>query len=200
MEKQLQIDIILIMRVLLLCCLISVLPSQPAQAAKADAAQRNFRVESVDTHIVDEVYRLNANVSYAFTEVVLEALESGVPLTIELQIEVRQPRQWVWDPTIAELSQRYRVEYHALTQQFLISNLNSQTQKTYSSRANAMSDLGTVYNLPILDKRLLSASKNYYGRMRAVLVIDDLPAPLRVLAYLLPDWHLASEWYQWSLQ
>ena len=44
---------------------------------------------------------------------------------IENQIEILQRKNWLPDTTVASLSQRYQLKYHPLTEQFLVTNLNS---------------------------------------------------------------------------
>lgn len=153
-----------------------------------------------DTELHDEVYYLDADLGLYLSDAVVEALESGVPVTIELQIEVVAPRDWWWDETAYALSQRYRVKFHALTRQYVLTNLNSRVQRTYPTRAAALGALASVDRLPILDRSALKVGVRYFARLRVRLAVEQLPSPLRVWAYLSPDWDLASDWFQWPLQ
>lgn len=171
-----------------------------AQAAAEAQKQAEFVIEHAEARLSNDVYVLNAEVAYHFTPEVLEALDNGVPLTLDLEIEVSHPRQWLWDQGFTTLQQRYRLEYHALTQQYLVENLNSATQYNFPNREDAIKVLGNIVNLPVLDQRLLTPGNSYVGRARVSLDIESLPTPLRLVAYLSPQWHLASEWYTWPLQ
>lgn len=159
-----------------------------------------FSVAHVDTELRDEVYYLNAELDLYLTDAVIEALESGVPITLELQIEVVNPRDWWWDETAYALSQRYLLKFHALTRQYVLTNLNSRVQHTYPTRAAALGALSTINRLPILDRSALRVGVNYLGRLRVRLALEQLPSPLRVWAYLSSDWDLSSDWHQWPLQ
>jgi hypothetical protein len=170
------------------------------QSPLAADAERSIVVTYVSTRLVNEVYELDARIHYGFTPAVLEALESGVPITLEMEIEVLQPRRWIWSDSVARLSQRYRIQYHALTRQYVVTNLNSDVQSSYPSLRAAVNALGTVRDLPILDRRLLKVGGEYVARLRAILVLSALPAPLRLWAYLTPEWWQQSEWYTWRLQ
>jgi hypothetical protein len=172
----------------------------PAQTAESDPAPAEFVIERAASSLVEGVYVLDADIAYGFTPEVLEALDNGVPLILELQIEVAQPRQWLWDAVFTTLQQRYRLGYHALTQQYLVENLNSATQYNYASRADAIRALGTISGLPLLDQRLLTADESYVARAQVSLDLESLPTPLRLVAYLSSQWHLTSEWYVWPLQ
>jgi hypothetical protein len=174
--------------------------SEVKESNAGQEEQAEFRVKQVTSELVNDVYRLNALIEYDLSNAVLEALVSGVPITIELQMEVVVPREWIWDKNIAKLSQQYRIEYYALTDQYLVTNLNSQSQNIYASQQQALDALGVITELPLIDSHLLKGGEQYYGQLRARLMIEELPAPLRVLAYLSSEWRLASEWTTWRLQ
>lgn len=166
----------------------------------AVASADGLSVSRASTRLVDEVYHLDARIHYGFNAPVLEALESGVPITVEVEIEVVHPRRWIWNETVYSLSQRYRIRYHALTRQYLVTNLNSDVQLSYPTRAAALRAMGTIRDLPILDRRLLKVGERYQGQLRASIVLSALPSPLRVWAYLSRAWRQESDWYTWPLQ
>ena len=60
--------------------------------------------------------------------------------------------------------------------------------------------IGTIVDLPLLDRELLADDETYQARMRVELDIEELPLPLRLLSYFTDEWRLRSEWYTWSLQ
>lgn len=163
-------------------------------------ARGGFEVLSASTELSGGVYQLDAQVRYRFSDAVEEALRSGVPLTLEMEIEVVHPRNWVWDAGVASLYQQYRIKYHALTRQYIVTNLNSGVQNSYATQEQALHALGNVTQLPILDQRLLPGKESYEGRVRVQLVLSHLPSPLRLWAYLTPDWWQKSDWYTWKLQ
>mgnify|MGYP000952838281 CR=1 FL=1 len=166
-------------------------------AAEVHAA--GFEVLAASTKLEGGVYRLDAKIEYHFSNPALEAMQNGVPLTVELEMEVRRRRAWVWDETVYALTQRFRLEYHSLSRQYLVSNLNSGERRGFPSRAAALGFMGQINDFPFLDKGLLAPSERYEGALRAWLDIESLPAPLRLFAYLSDDWRLASEWYTWPL-
>lgn len=158
-----------------------------------------FKVVRAHTTTTDSVIRLDARLEFDFTPPPLEALRNGVPLTIEVQIEVLRAREWAWDETIASVLQRYRLEYHALARQFVVFNLNSGELRSFPTRNGAIEFMGRIQDFPLLDRALLVKGGSYYGRLRTTLDIESLPPPLRPLAYLSSDWRLSSPWYAWSL-
>jgi len=166
----------------------------------ADENTSGFSIQSLETLMQDRVYLLNANFDYQFSKEAIEALEHGVPLLILVDIEILTPR-WYWtDKTIAELEQGYLLIYHALSESYVINNLNSGTQNNFISLRQALNFLSKIKGLPILDAKLLNLEKDYYLRVRTHLDIESLPAPMQPLAYISSDWQLSSGWYEWPLQ
>ena len=178
--------------------LLLVVLALPAQGAAEEAP---FTIRSANIYLDNKVYLVNADIHYSLTKPVLDALHNGVPLTIELRIELIRHRDWPWwDETVAVIKQRYRLRYFALAQHYVLDNLNMGTESSYQSLEAALEALGKLKDLPLLDQNLLPPGKEYLARMRVALDIESLPTPLRLLAYLSSRWRLTSEWYTWKPQ
>lgn len=158
-----------------------------------------FEVIDAATRLEGGVYRLNARIEYRFSNAALEALQNGVPLTVDIEMEVRRRRSWLWDETVYALTQRFQLEYHALSRQYLVGNLNSGERRAFPTQTAALGFMGRIQDFPLLDRSLLAETERYEAALRARLDIEALPAPLRLLAYLSDDWRLTSEWRTWPL-
>ncbi len=159
-----------------------------------------FRILAAETKLKDHVIQLDANMDLKFSDDALEALRSGVPLIILINIEVLKDRNWWWDKTIAELEQGYLLLYHALSEKYIIHNLNSGAQQNYMSLQTALYSLSNIRDFPLIDKNLLDKDDNYYVRLRTYLDIESLPAPMRPIAYISSQWQLESDWFSWPLK
>jgi len=177
----------------LLAILIGVSASSWAHGAE-------FSFAAVNTRVDDDVVYLNARVDYALSPEAAEAVENGVPLTMAVTIEVFRDRSWWWDKKVAVLDQRYQLLFHALSNTYIVRNLNSGSQRSFPERAAAQAALGQIEALPMLDRKLLDPKAGYWARVRAELDIEALPAPMRPLAYISSEWRLDSDWYSWRLQ
>jgi hypothetical protein len=177
----------------LLCALFF---TAPYTSAHADG----FKILNAKTTLVKNVYHLDSSMSLEFSADALEALRSGVPLIVLVNIEVLKKRSWWWDKTVAELEQGYLLLYHALSEKYIIHNLNSGAQQNYISLNAALSALGKINDLPVIDKNLLDKNSAYYIRLRTYLDIESLPAPMRPIAYISSQWQLQSDWYSWPLK
>lgn len=159
-----------------------------------------FEVKGGEVSLQQGVYTLDARIDFRISPAARDALQSGVPLTFSLDIEVERKRAWWLNSEVASLTQRYRVRYHALSDRYVLTNLNSGESRNFASESSLFAALGLVENLPVIDQRLLQEGAEYEVWLRARLDIDELPAPLKTVAYMSPQWRLESEWYQWPLK
>ena len=173
---------------------------QPGLAQDGLERAGYFEVRSASTQQVGGVHTLDARLQLVLSSEALEALSSGVPLTIELQLEVIRVRRFVWDDAEAELALRYELEYRPLSQRYLVRNLNSGDQDSFATLYSALNNLGRVQGLPVIDDALLEYGKDYRIRLRAMLNTQQYPAPLRLLFFWRDEWQLQSEWFEWLLE
>ena len=155
-----------------------------------------FTVRDAQTRLVDGVYQLEADIRYQLSDPIHEAIANGVPITISLQVVVEQQRDYIWNKTLTHLQQHYSVQYHALSGQYIIKDLNSGRQQSFHSINSALLTLGEVRELPLLEQSLLKEPDAVYQvRLRSEIDINSLPAPLRPMAWLSHEWKLKSEWF-----
>ena len=159
-----------------------------------------FEVRSAETEVVDGVHMLDARLQLVLSSEALAALESGVTLTIELQLQVIRSRRFWADDAEAELAMRYELEYRPLSQRYLVRNINSGDQDSFATLYAALNSLGRVQGLPVIDEALLKPGKTYRVRLRAMLNTQRYPATLRLLFFWRGQWQLQSEWYEWLLR
>lgn len=175
-----------------------------ALAAALSQAQADdpghFEVRTASVELDGGVYYLNARLEYRLSTDSRAALESGLPLMIRDEIEILHRRPFWVDTETARLEQRYEVEYHAITERYIIRNLNSGEQASFATLFSALTLLGRIDRLPLIDAAVLDRDNQYDVRVRTVLDTEQLPGPLRLLAFWRRDWSLASEWFRWRLQ
>ncbi len=166
----------------------------------AGLAAEGFTVTEVNTRLVEGTYVLDAQVDYQFSERALEALDNGVPLTLQVHVQVRPQDDWIWDNSLVDQRLRYRIRYKPLSERYLVSRLPGENGRTYVTREAAVAALGEIKGLQLLDQSRLEPDVTYEVQIRASLDIEELPLPLRPMAYLYPSWKQSSEWTKWPLQ
>ncbi len=168
-------------------------------AVAGAAPARSFKVEQVTTRLDGGTIVMDANIRYRFSERALEALDNGVPLTVEVHIQVRPENDWIWRQSLVDQRLRYRIRYKPLSERYLVSQLPGEQGLTYVTRDAALAALGEIRGLPLLSPDRLSADKAYEVQVRVSLDIEELPLPLRPMAYLYPSWKQSSKWSKWPL-
>lgn len=76
------------------------------------------------------------------------------------------------------LAQRFRLEYHTLSRQYLVNTLNSGERRGFTTLGTALEFMGQVHDFPLLDQSLLlPADGRYEGALQVRLDLEALPAP-----------------------
>lgn len=141
---------------------------------------------------------LTARIDFHLSDEALDALDHGVALDIIIDMQALEQRRWLWDRTVAEHSERFRLERQALTNHYLVTH--KYQRQSFLSLTEALQFIGTIRDYPLLNATELEAGKQYHGRIRAWLDIESLPAPMRPTAYISSHWRIDSGWYEWPIQ
>lgn len=167
----------------------------PAVASQAEV----FTIESANARLTDTVYRLNAALTIDLPAHVGQAIEIGLPITLDLVIEVFRGRWYWWDDTVTVVHQRYRLTHNPLTEQYLLEDLNHGQTQRFGTLEEAVRAVSVIRDYPMLDAKVLDPGKTYTARIRMRLDRSALPALLKTEALLDSRWDLASDWYEWDL-
>jgi hypothetical protein len=159
-----------------------------------------FVVANAVTRLEEQTYLLDVQVDYGFSETALAALDNGVPLTLEMRVQVRRKGAWIWESNLVEQRRLYTIRYRPLPELYQVARLPEGPKQSFVTRAAAITALGEVHDLPLLDKSRLDPDERYLVRVKVSLDVEALPLPLRPLAYLKPSWDLSSGWSLWPLE
>lgn len=157
-------------------------------------------IQQTESFLKDGVYYLNAQINYRFSDEAIEALEHGVPLYIDITIKTEKERPYLWNKTVAQSTIYYRLEYHPLSQRYLLTELNRLSRSDFHYLNSALDSLGNITNWPIATEQDLSDEGNYHSLIRAKLDVNSLPASLRPIAFISSKWRLSSPWYEWIIK
>ena len=169
-------------------------------AAYAEGLEGRFDVRSADLELKDGVYHLNARLDLPVNDAVRRGLAEGVPLTIELDLDIERVRQLLPNSRVAELTQRYHLQYNAVSARYILRNDNSGQQESTGTIEAALDQLAEVRSLPVLDRSLIAPDRRYEANVRAKVDYGAVPFSLRVLMFWVNEWHRESDWYTWTLQ
>jgi uncharacterized protein DUF4390 len=163
------------------------------------AAEPPFGVRTAYVQLVENVYLLSARLHLPLNERLREALKDGVPLKLELELEVNGSRRFWLNEGVASLHQLYQLQYDAVSGRYLVRNLNSGEQTSFPTLDDALEQLSQISGLPVLDRALIEPGRRYDLNLRVTRDLGDIPVALRVLMFWTDDWHRVSEWYTWPL-
>lgn len=165
----------------------------------ARAEDGGVEVRNAVTRLDAGVWYLEARVAYRLNKNSMDALQSGIPLTFELSVEVTQDRTWLPDKEVAVLRQQAELSWQPLTRGYLVRHKNGGDQRTHATLFAALNDLGRISNLPMVDAALLQDEELYTVSLRARLDAQQLPGTLRMLDFWSDDFTLDSEWLRGPL-
>lgn len=168
--------------------------------AQADGLDGRFEVRSADLELKEGVYHLNARLDMPVGDAVRKGLANGVPLGVEVDLLVERVRQLLPNSKVAELTQRYHLQYNAVSARYILRNDNSGQQESLPTLEAALESLSQIHGLPALDKSLVAADRRYEANVRAKIDFGTVPLSVRLLMFWVSDWHRESDWYTWTLQ
>jgi hypothetical protein len=171
----------------------------PAEAVAIEDGGR-FEVRTASLAPVDGVLLLNATLDLALSRSALRAIGDGVPVVLELDVAVERKRSYLPDEEVAFIVQRWQIQFHALSERFLVTNLNTGQQVSHSTLPAALAALADVRGLPVLDEALLEDGERYEASVRAVASVDGgLPNAVRTMMFWI-DWKRSTDWYTWTVR
>ncbi len=186
-------------KIVCLCCA-AIASALWMHSLRADGLEGRFEVRSADLQLRDGVYHLNAHIELPVSDAVRRGLAEGVPLSMELDLDIERVRQLLPNSRVAELTQHYHLQYNAVSARYVLRNDNSGQQQSLSTVEAAIEQLSEVRGLPVLDKALISVDRRYEASVRAKVDYGSVPFSLRLVMFWVNDWHRESDWYTWTLQ
>jgi hypothetical protein len=164
------------------------------------AAGEGIHVKSAEVSQNAGEYYLEANFDVELTHTLEDALNKGLPLHFVVEFELIRPRWYtfyLWNKSILEFKQDYRLSYNALTRQYRLSL--GAFHQNFDSLHDALALMGRLRPRLLADSDLLDEGKVYEAAIRMRLDVTQLPKPFQINALASRDWNLASEWFRWTL-
>ena len=166
----------------------------------ADAlARTGFSVEQTQVRPEAEQLLMSTRVRFDFSEVVLEALDHGVPLTLVFHVQVRRAKAWMWEDSLLDEQWRYAIRYRPLSERYEVYRLPGTQVRDFVTRDAAIRALGELTDQALIGRDRFDPDEDSELQIKVFLDIEELPLPLRPMAYLKPSWKLSSGWTKWPL-
>jgi hypothetical protein len=169
--------------------------------ARTDAA--NFGVKNVKVMLDQRVLLVNARFDLPINPRIEEALSKGIAIDVVIDVNMAKHRWWWRNRLITDQTLRRRIQFHALSRQYLVSGLHARDpSESFGSLTQALAHAGTLdeFRIFLTAKKEIEADARYLLLLRARLDIEALPMLMRPLAYATPSWRLNTGWTEWPVQ
>jgi hypothetical protein len=166
----------------------------------AFAAAEGIHVKSAEISQNGGDYYFEANFEVELTPTLEDALNKGLPLHFMVEFELIRPRWYtlyLWNKSVLEFEQHYRLSYNALTRQYRLSL--GALHQNFDTLNDALALMGRLRPHFLADADMLDQGKVYEAAVRMRLDVSQLPKPFQINALASRDWNLASEWFRWTL-
>lgn len=169
-------------------------------AAFAESKGSQLLIRGAQATFDEDILELATQLDMRLPQGALKAIDGGLTLHLTYQIEVSRVRRWMPDAGVAAIEQGFELSYHALSQRYLVRNLNTGEQQDFGSVEAALARITEVKGLPVLDASLVPPGPEYEGRVRAVLDMASAEDAFGWLLFWTDDWSATSDWYTWTLR
>ncbi|MFW5432434.1 MAG: DUF4390 domain-containing protein [Methylophilaceae bacterium] len=161
----------------------------------AFAEQSTIIIRNADLKADGEVYKLNADLEFALSENIKEAINKGVLVAFVYEFKLVSPRLLWFDKEIVTKTTSIEVSYHALSRQYLVSQGGRQT--SYEILSEAMIELVQLYDWKVFDQPVIESGEEYVATLNVKLDQSKLPKAIQVEAIGSEDWNLGAEDFEW---
>lgn len=152
-----------------------------------------FTIDRVDAHWANGRLEGRCRLGLQLSPEAREALRHGVPLTVELELILRNTND---QTRVGSEIGRYEIRYLPLSEHYQVSGLGQGHVGTFPRLRHALSELSSLDCS--MDTGALPAGE-YELLARSRLDHASLPPPMRLPALFDPGWNHASQWSSWPL-
>ena len=154
-------------------------------------------IKTAKLELNEEGYQLSAEFELQLQAVHEDAIRKGVPVYIEMEVEVSRSR-WYWlDERVVRQTRERRISYSPLANQFRIATAGlSQNVPKFDDVKRALS---TVRSWQILERNKLRPGEKYDVSVRIRLDASQLPKPFQLNILGTREWDIASPWTRFSI-
>ena len=139
---------------------------------------------------------MDARLVDGFTGKILEAIESGVPMTFTFQIELRKHTSLWADELIRSNTIHHTVQYDSLKKTYRFSEVGKNVNRKIITRKKSQYKqlMSTLRNIPIAPLYRLDPNEKYYVRAKADLEMDRFWFPFNYLFFFVPFNDFETSW------
>ena len=126
------------------------------------------------------------------------ALSKGIGLTLVIRSHLYRASLVSWYFKIAEWEDHLLLEHHSLSNRYTLTNPDTNNTEDFATLAETF-DFLAQYTQAVTLPSGVSANDALQMRLQVSLSRSALPGPLKLVALVLKDWRLASDWERWKV-
>ena len=159
-----------------------------------------FAIVAATTEFRAGVVELSAEVRFPQSERIREALQEGVTLAFDLEVNISRERRFWFDADVVSFNMRRVLAYHIISDRYVLRDANAMELGSFPTLATALAQLGKLDKLPIAVDPQLRGSGPWLVSLRAGVRRGRMPDALRTLVFWSDAWHRTSDWQTWKLE
>lgn len=168
-------------------------------AACSTERSGDWGIDLIEPELIrtDEGLQVLAGIEIEPSPAMLEALDRGVAVTLAIQTRATPGRLWI--PGFDRLRKhRLEISYLPLSRHYRLEYLRDGSHWTYPRLSMLIEDLRQrqPWSVKVDDEEF--ADVEWRVQARAELDRSRLPSPMRLPAWLDPQWRLRTAWQEWS--
>jgi hypothetical protein len=182
-------------RCLLLRCFSVLLPSLAVFTSLASGQQRPT-LHELALKQTDREVLLFLSLQGGFHRELMEAIESGIPITITYYMKLYRKRGLWFDEEVLSKTIQHIVKYDALKKQYRVSESNGLFSNIRVTRdePTMVRWMSEVEGQPLIPFHLLQPDEEYYVKAMADLKAVKSPFPLSHIPFLASLWDTGTPW------
>ena len=166
------------------------LPGAPALA--------EFTVGEGKSVLVGNTVKTSARLNLSITGEPEVALSKGIGLTLVVKSHLYRASLAYWYFKISEWEDRLLLEHHSLSNRYTLTTMDGGITEDFATLAETLDSLRRYAKTVVLPASV-SANDALQMRLQVSLSRSDLPGPLKLVALILKDWRISSDWERWKV-
>ncbi len=158
----------------------------------------DFTVSDGRSVLTGNTVKTSARLNLSITGEPEIALSKGIGLTLVVKSHLYRASLASWYFKIGEWEDRLLLEHHSLSNRYTLTTLDSGITEDFATLAETLDFLGRYTETVVLPAGV-SANDALQMRLQVSLSRGDLPGPLKLVALILKDWRISSDWERWKV-
>jgi hypothetical protein len=144
----------------------------------------------------DREVLLYSSLQGGFPEDLLEAINSGIPMTITYHMRLYRKRGMWFDEEVLSKTIKHVVKYDTLKRQYRVSEINGlfSSIKVTKHQPIMVQWMSEIEGQPLTPFHLLQPGEEYYVKVMADLKAVKSPFPLSHIPFLASLWDTGTSW------